>query len=149
MVIAIWTWLWPILWQLTSVSIFCMAMATEVFSRRLLRLKQAGILCSVASVDWNDDGHMDIIVAHYGDQDIVALFGDGAGNFTNRIIYDGRLGVVILIATDLKNDGHPDIIAYDIHTTIILLVLRIVLINMTFKILLEWFCHHSLWWSLM
>ena len=69
----------------------------------------------VAVVDWNDDGHLDLVLANRDDQQNVILINDGNLNFTSEIAFGtGREQTRAVAVADLNGDAKPDIIAANI-----------------------------------
>ena len=68
---------------------------------------------SVAILDFDDDTRLDVVVANYGSNSVIVLFGDGNGNFTKQSIFNTGFDShpFSLAVGDVNNDGHTDIIA--------------------------------------
>lgn len=64
-------------------------------------------------LDANGDGHPDIVVSNSGDNDLSALFGDGAGGFAAGVHFGSGQGPAAMATGDLNNDGKPDLVVCD------------------------------------
>jgi len=66
---------------------------------------------SNAVADFNDDGHLDIAVANWGDGLVTMIFGNGDGTFApDRPRFGVQIRPHSITAADLNNDGLPDLI---------------------------------------
>lgn len=69
----------------------------------------------VAVVDWNGDGHLDLVLANRDDQRNAILINDGNLNFTTEIKFGTRQEQTRAVAVaDLNGDAKPDIIAANV-----------------------------------
>ena len=69
--------------------------------------------------DFNAEGHADIAIKNLhanGDNDVepavdlYVLFGDGAGHFTSKTVFTGRVADYIFSAADMNDDGRTDLV---------------------------------------
>jgi len=71
--------------------------------------------------DWNEDGHLDVAVVHFGSQELVILLGDGTGSLDyGPERYLAGSGPFDLASADLDNDGHLDLVVADAGLTVFL-----------------------------
>lgn len=77
---------------------------------------------AVGTGDFNQDGHVDLVVANYRSSDVHVLLGDGTGRFASAP------GAPIPVASptsltvgDLDEDGHLDIVCTELDGTLVLL----------------------------
>lgn len=66
----------------------------------------------LATGDFNEDGHLDLVGGLYAPSIRVA-FGDGRGSFDTEAIVGLIADPNLLIAADMDNDGHLDLVAAD------------------------------------
>ncbi|MBV8264823.1 MAG: VCBS repeat-containing protein, partial [Planctomycetaceae bacterium] len=59
--------------------------------------------------DFTGDGHTDLAVANYGDNDVSVLLGNGDGTFQNQVTYKVANGPKAIVAGDFTGDGHTDL----------------------------------------
>ena len=64
---------------------------------------------SIISADFNNDGKVDVAVAH--DDNICILLGDGSGTFESKQYYNADGGVVSFAVGDFNNDSKTDLAA--------------------------------------
>jgi hypothetical protein len=66
---------------------------------------------SVVVDDFNNDHHLDIVVANYGTDNMVVFLGYGNGNFTRPVFYSTspQSNPYSIAANDFNNDGQLDI----------------------------------------
>ena len=62
---------------------------------------------SLATADFNQDGHMDLVVGVKGEESVVML-GDGTGNFQTTIAL-GTVDATAVAVGDVNQDGLPDV----------------------------------------
>src|SRR5262245_12426111 len=65
---------------------------------------------SVAIVDLDSDGRLDLVSANYGDFSASSLLGNGDGTFATHTDYLTGDGPWTVTAGDLNGDGHPDVV---------------------------------------
>jgi hypothetical protein len=65
---------------------------------------------SVAVGDFNNDNHLDIVVANYGTNNVGLFFGYGNGTFTNQITYSTDSGPYAVNVGDFNSDHQLDIV---------------------------------------
>lgn len=67
---------------------------------------------AITTGDFNNDTHIDIIIADYGTQDITMLFNYGDGNFSAQRVYsdDSQFYPVSIAVTDFNNDDRLDVV---------------------------------------
>ena len=65
---------------------------------------------SVALVDVNSDGNMDIVTANRVANDFSVLLGNGTGNFQPQQRFATGNGPNTMAVVDLNGDGKPDVI---------------------------------------
>ncbi|MCC6492122.1 MAG: VCBS repeat-containing protein [Pirellulales bacterium] len=68
-----------------------------------------GLASDVASVDLDQDGHGDLVVARQAD--ILWRRGDGQGGFTSQVLVAGQGAAAAVAATDIDQDGDVDLFA--------------------------------------
>jgi hypothetical protein len=66
---------------------------------------------SVVLGDFNNDTHLDIALANYGDNTVSVFLGYGNGSFANQIIYPTDSHPVSIAVNDLNSDTRLDIVA--------------------------------------
>ncbi|CAF1020117.1 unnamed protein product [Adineta ricciae] len=66
---------------------------------------------SIATGDFNNDNHLDIIVGNYEIPNVGIFYGDGTGSFSDQIIFytNSNCNPHILITSDFNNDTRLDI----------------------------------------
>lgn len=69
---------------------------------------------ALATADWNEDGHADVVVSD--GQELVVLLGDGRGNLRPSGRYDAGPNPAELAAADVDGDGRTDLIAANHET---------------------------------
>jgi uncharacterized protein (DUF2141 family) len=69
---------------------------------------------SVAVVDLNDDGELDLAVTNYADSTVSVLFNAGAGTFAPQVTYPTGVGPTSVAAADLNSDTQPDLVVANI-----------------------------------
>lgn len=63
------------------------------------------------TADFNADGKMDIATSAYADRKAAIYFGDGAGGFSEPVVYSTTLGPIYkILATDINNDARLDLV---------------------------------------
>ena len=65
---------------------------------------------SLAVVDVNSDGKVDIIVGNYDSNTVGVFLNTGNGTFSLQTTYSTGISPWSLVATDVNNDSKPDII---------------------------------------
>jgi hypothetical protein len=58
--------------------------------------------------DFNRDGAADFVAAHYAGETSTVFYGDGRGNFPNKLNFSSGAGTLGLAAADFNNDGWLD-----------------------------------------
>lgn len=81
---------------------------------------------TIICVDFNHDGHIDLIVANYSTSDSIGiLYGNGHCEFsTVHYIYKNPINIDNIYASDFNNDGFPDLVLLSDNTTIIKILLN-------------------------
>jgi hypothetical protein len=64
---------------------------------------------SVAAIDVNHDGKLDLLVANSEGSDISVLLGDGDGAFLPKVNFPLPAYPISIIAADFNRDGNPDV----------------------------------------
>jgi hypothetical protein len=64
---------------------------------------------AVAAGDFNEDGHVDVVVANYTSDSVSRLRGVGNGAIAGRADYAVGDGPVFVIVADFNEDGHEDL----------------------------------------
>ena len=82
-----------------------------------------GFPFAVAVGDFNRDGHLDLVVANYGDANVGILFGNGDGTFQAQTVYSCScpLGPTSVAVGDFNDDGVLDLVAVDNYGAYVLL----------------------------
>ena len=70
---------------------------------------------AIVTGDFNGDGHIDLAVANYYDNDVSVLLGNGDGTFQNQVIYAVGSGPYDLVAGDFTGDGRTDLAVANYH----------------------------------
>jgi hypothetical protein len=65
--------------------------------------------------DFNNDGHLDLATANFGDRTVSVLLGDGAGGFGAAIASAAGAAPVSLAVADFDHDGNLDLAAANIY----------------------------------
>jgi hypothetical protein len=65
----------------------------------------------VAAGDWDADGDLDLAVANFGANSVVALRNNGAGFFSTVQTITGQFGARGLAAGDWNSDGSLDLVS--------------------------------------
>jgi hypothetical protein len=75
---------------------------------------RGGAATRVIAGDWDDDGHQDVALLEPASLQVRVLFGDGTGALaaSTRVpsVYETGLVPLALLATDVNEDGRPDIL---------------------------------------
>jgi hypothetical protein len=78
----------------------------------------------VVICDLDRDGHLDILTANQGSQDVSVLIGNGTGGFRTGPHSPAPAGITahLIVCGDLTGDGHPDVAvaSHDDHDVVIL-----------------------------
>ena len=64
---------------------------------------------SVAVIDFNHDGKLDLVIANSEGKDISVLIGSGNGTFLPKVDFPLPASVASIIAADFNGDGSPDV----------------------------------------
>ena len=75
---------------------------------------------SLATADFDGDGHADIVTGNGMSYDLSVLLGDGAGGYAEPVSYplpDFSIGHVVVAVGDANGDGHADIAAAGFNET--------------------------------
>lgn len=77
----------------------------------------------VRVIDFNDDGHLDLITSSVGGTSVSVRLGDGAGGFSVPQVVSVGLGPTQLAVADFNKDGHLDVVVVNsaAHTYSLLL----------------------------
>lgn len=76
----------------------------------------------ISAFDFDSDGHQDVIVSNYSDNNIVAYQGDGKGNLIETSHYSAGERPTDMSASDINNDGYIDVIIANHETSYITLL---------------------------
>ncbi|HYV86051.1 MAG TPA: FG-GAP-like repeat-containing protein [Patescibacteria group bacterium] len=71
-----------------------------------------GRFFSVDAGDFNEDGHLDIVVTADLDHGVTVYYGDGNGRFDagHAVPLDPSLSPAMVVTADMNNDGHADLV---------------------------------------
>ncbi len=64
----------------------------------------------ITAGDYNNDGNIDIATTNTYDRDVSVLYGDGEGNFPDRIDYPVSFNPGLIETGDFNNDGNNDLL---------------------------------------
>src|SRR6185312_13445753 len=64
---------------------------------------------SIKNVDFNSDGHLDLVVANSGSNNVSILLGNGAGSFGAAANYPVGTFPYTVITADFNGDGNLDL----------------------------------------
>lgn len=77
----------------------------------------------ISAADFNKDGHQDIIISNYLDNNIVIYFGDGTGSLIEKHKHSAGDNPTDMAISDLNQDGYLDVLIAN-HETSYLTVLN-------------------------
>ena len=70
----------------------------------------------VAIADFNSDGNLDLATDNWAHDQVLIIFGDGKGNFSNETFYKvGKRPYQRLRSADVNKDGRPDLITTNLE----------------------------------
>ncbi|GAA4363704.1 VCBS repeat-containing protein [Kangiella marina] len=94
-----------------SLSFVCKAQSVEIgnttFSHSILNVGAGE--STISAFDFNSDGHQDIVVSNYSDNNIVAYQGNGEGDLTEVGQYPAGDNPTDISVSDINGDGHLDV----------------------------------------
>jgi hypothetical protein len=77
--------------------------------------------------DFNGDGHLDLVVGYYNftNTNVTVLLGNGDGTFQAPLDYAADIGPVGVAVGDVNSDGAPDMIAANVSTSDVSVLLNL------------------------
>ena len=76
----------------------------------------------ISALDFNSDGHQDVIVSNYLDNNIVAYRGDGKGNLAEASRHSAGEKPTDMSVSDINGDGHIDLVIANHETSYVTLL---------------------------
>lgn len=110
--------------SILSIFNVCKAKAVVVngitYSHHLLKVGNGESMMS--AFDFNSDGHQDIIVSNYSDNNIVVYEGDGTGSLVKMGYYSAGERPTDMSVSDVNNDGNIDVLIANHETSYLTLL---------------------------
>lgn len=107
-----------------SLSFVCQAKTVNIgdtaFSHTLLNIGAGESM--IAAFDFNSDGHQDIIVSNYSDNNIVVYRGDGKGNLSKTSRHSAGEKPTDISISDINDDGYIDVVIANHETSYVTLL---------------------------
>ena len=107
-----------------SLSFVCQAKTVDIgnitFSHTLLNVGAGESM--ISAFDFNSDGHQDVIVSNYSDNNIVVYRGDGKGNLIESSRHSAGERPTDMSVSDINSDGYIDVIIANHETSYITLL---------------------------
>lgn len=97
-----------------------MTIGNVTFSQTLLKVGTGKSMISAEDV--NSDGHQDVIISNYLDNNIVIYFGDGKGNLIETHHYSAGEKPTDMAIVDVNEDGHEDVLIANHETSYLTLL---------------------------
>lgn len=105
-------------------SFVCQAKTVDIgnttFSHTLLNVGAGESM--ISAFDFNSDGHQDIIISNYSDNNIVVYRGDGKGNLIETSRHSAGERPTDMSVSDINGDGHIDVIIANHETSYLTLL---------------------------
>jgi hypothetical protein len=107
-----------------SLSFVCHAKTVDIgnttFSHTLLKVGAGK--SSISVFDFNSDGHQDVIISNYSDNNIVIYRGNGKGNLTEISRFSAGEKPTDMSVSDINGDGNVDVVIANHETSYVTLL---------------------------
>ncbi len=109
---------------MTPLSFVCQAKTVDIgnttFSHALLKVGAGESTISV--FDFNSDGHQDVVISNYSDNNIVLYQGDGKGSLIETNRFSAGEKPTDMSVSDINGDGHIDVVIANHETSYVTLL---------------------------
>jgi len=107
-----------------SLSFVCQEKTVDIgnttFSHTLLKVGAGE--SSISVFDFNSDGHQDVIISNYSDNNIVIYRGDGKGNLIETSRFSAGEKPTDMAVSDINGDGNIDVVIANHETSYVTLL---------------------------